>query len=56
MEICLKYRPLTYIEDDPEMSVLTPNAMIIRQSSNLAVEDEGSTELLLHSTLLSPFS
>ena len=44
MEICLNNRPLTYVEDDPEMSVLTPNAMIIGQSSNLAVEDEGSTE------------
>ena len=44
VQICLNNRPLTYVEDDPEMSVLTPNAMIIGQSSNLAVEDEGSTE------------
>lgn len=44
MEISLNNRPLTYVEDDPELSVLTPNATIIGQVFNLAVEDEGSTE------------
>ena len=43
MEISLNNRPLTYVEDDHEVSVLTPNA-IIGQVSKLAVEDEGSTE------------
>ena len=44
VEISLNNRPLTYVEDDPEVSVLTLNAMILGQVSNLAVEDEGSTE------------
>ena len=44
VEISLNNRPLTYVEDDSEVSVLTPNAMIIGQVSNLAVEDEGSSE------------
>ena len=44
VEISLNNRPLTYVEDDAEVSVLTPNAIIIGQVSNLAVEDEGSTE------------
>ena len=44
MKISLNNRPLTYVEDDPEVSVLTPNAMIIGKVSNLSVEDEGSTE------------
>ena len=38
VEISLNNRPLTYVEDDPEVSVL------IGQVSNLTVEDEGSTE------------
>ena len=44
VEISLNNLVLTYVEDDPEVSVLTPNAMIIGQVSNLVVEDEGSIE------------
>ena len=44
VEISLNNCPLTYVEDDSEVSVLTLNAMILGQVSNLAVEDEGSTE------------
>jgi hypothetical protein len=44
VEICLNNRPLAYVEDDPELPVLTPNVMITGQHSILAVEDEEFTE------------
>jgi hypothetical protein len=44
VEICLNNRPLAYVEDDPELPVLTPNVIITGQHSILAVEDEEFTE------------
>ena len=44
VEICLNNRPLAYVEDDHELPVLTPNAMITGQPTILAVDDEESTE------------
>jgi hypothetical protein len=44
VEICLNNRPLAYVEDDHELPVLTPNAMVTGQPTILAVDDEESTE------------
>ena len=44
MEICLNNRPLTYVEDYVELSVITPNLMITGESCVLPDEDSGSSE------------
>ena len=44
VEICLNNRPLAYVEDDVELSVLTPNLMITGESCVLPDEDSGSSE------------
>ena len=44
VEICLNNRPLTYVEDDVELSVLTPNLMITGESCVLPDEDSRSSE------------
>ena len=44
VEICLNNRPLAYVEDDHELPVLTPNAIITGQPCVLPVDDEESTE------------
>ena len=44
VEICLNNRPLGYVEDDHELPVLFPNAMITGQPVVLAVDEEESSE------------
>lgn len=44
VEISLNNRPLTYVEDDVELSVLTPNLMITGESYVLPDEESDSTE------------
>lgn len=44
LEICLSNRPLTYVEDDVELSVLTPNLMITGEWCVLRDERNDSTE------------
>ena len=44
VEISLNNRPLTYVEDDVELSVLTPNLMITGESYVLPDEERDSTE------------
>ena len=44
VEICLNNKPLTYVEDDVKLSVLTPNLMITGESCLLPDEDSGSSE------------
>lgn len=44
VEISLNNRPLTYVEDDVELSVLTPNLMITGESCVLPDEESDSTE------------
>ncbi len=44
VEISLNNRPLTYVKDDVELSVLTPNLMITGESYVLHDEESDSTE------------
>jgi hypothetical protein len=44
VEISLNNRPLTYVEDDVELSVLTPNLLITGESYVLPDEERDSTE------------
>ena len=44
VEICLNNRPLTYVQDDVELSVLTPNLMITGESCVFPDEDSRSSE------------
>ena len=44
VEICRNNRPLGYVEDDHELPLLTPNAMIMGQPVVLAVHEEEFAE------------
>ncbi|XP_046862768.1 uncharacterized protein LOC124456341 [Xenia sp. Carnegie-2017] len=44
VEICLNNRPLAYVEDDHELPILTPNAMITGQPSVSVIENDEASE------------
>ena len=51
VEIALNNRPLTYVEDDVQLPVLTLNAMMFGQPNLLPEEDADSVENKVSSTL-----
>ena len=44
IELALNNRPLSYVEDDVQMPILTPNMMMFGIPNHLPEEDTGNIE------------